>query len=664
MPLNKTANIKFNEHGEPYSADFDDIYFDHQHGSSQSEQVFLDNNHIPKVWHTFRGDKFSIVETGFGSGLNFFITAAKFIQFKQSNNSPLSLHFISCDKYPLNKDDFAKVMALWPQYSDLSSRLLQHYDPLQNSLDICFDELSIRLTIYFDDATESLSKLSSDNAQHIDAFYLDGFAPSRNRDMWNDDLFAQLALLARKGATIGTFTVAGFVRRGLEAVGFKLEKHEHNDDAYKSESTKGRFVGVSKQKPLTGFKIRSKVESSQHATIIGGGLAAACTALALAKRNIKVTVLCQDDEIAMGASSNAIGAIYPLLHQQKDTISEFYQLGFEHSLKLFQQLLAEGYQFSHGFDGLIEVSFKHALVQRQQKFAELNAWPNDLIHPISAEQTNEISGINVDKPGLFMPRAGWVCPPELVKAIMKAANDTGNVKVKLKRKLESVKQVAKNRWLITTNKEQKQVQNVIFCTGADSLDIDILGDLPLSAVRGQVTQMQTNATINNLKTVLCHKGYLTPANNGMHCIGATFDKDDVDLSYRQQDDEYNLNMLDKCLGDIAGWQLKDVKGGKARLRCCTPDHLPVVGRLPEIELHKEYYQHLSKDKNWHFKEPAPFKPGLYILSGLGARGLCSAPLLAEILAAELCNDEQIVDEEMLFNLSTNRFVIRDMIKRK
>lgn len=676
----KTANVSFTEGGAPFSQEFDDIYFDSNQGCSQSVQVFIEANNIPQVWHTHNDETFVIAETGFGTGLNFFLTLEHFLKFKQQTGSALKLHFISTEKFPLSKNDLTRALALWPKFAKYSKQLLEQYKLNEQQLTFSFPDIDVDLTILFIDSAKAFANLSIEQHGLVDCFYLDGFSPTKNPDMWNKGLFLQLARIAKKNATLATFTVAGIVRRGLAEVGFKVIKQDHGNvdtvnsenRAEKSQSLSATFVGLRKGKPLTGFKVRTEVESSKHATIVGGGLASACAALSLAKKGIQVTLLCKDEQLAQGASSNAIGAIYPLLHQNKDPLSDFYQQGFERSLALYQELLEQGYQFNHGFNGLIEVSYKDALVKRQALFCQKKTWPADLIQGINTQQVNKISGIEVNHPGLYMPRAGWVCPPQLVNAIMQAALDTGKVKVKTNRKLVAVAALENNRWLLTIQKgqkqeqkqEQKQVQNLILCSGADSLEINALNDMPLSIVRGQVSQMKTNATINNLKTVLCHKGYLTPVNENVHCIGATFDKDDDDLSSRAIDDTYNIEMLERCLGDIGKWTSADVKASKARLRCCTPDHLPIVGRLPDIDDHKQYYAHLSKDKNWHYKQPAPLKNGLYVLTGLGARGLCSAPLLADILAAEICNDDYPVNEEMLFNLSPNRFVIRDLIKSK
>ena len=179
--------------------------------------------------------------------------------------------------------------------------------------------------------------------------------------------------------------------------------------------------------------------------------------------------------------------------------------------------------------------------------------------------------------------------------------------------------------------------------------------------------MTTNSKINKLATVICHKGYLTPENKGIHCIGATFQKNDTNIIPNKADDNYNLTMLDKCLPELSAtinWQEQDITASKARLRCMSQDHLPLVGAVPNISEHIKAYPHLAKDKNWKYSQPAPCIDNLYVLLGLGARGLCSAPLAADILTAELCNIPYPMDNQMIFNLSPNRFIIRDIIKRK
>jgi tRNA 5-methylaminomethyl-2-thiouridine biosynthesis bifunctional protein len=419
--------------------------------------------------------------------------------------------------------------------------------------------------------------------------------------------------------------------------------------------------------PTKGYQIRPKITKPEQVTIIGGGIASACAAYALTKQDIKVTLLCKEDKLAQGASSNAIGALYPLLHQQKDDISEFYQLAFWRAKALYQEVLDLGFHYSHDWCGLLDLSYKPSLEKHQQRFEQLNVWPNNLIHSVDSKQASDIAKIPLEFGGLFMPHAGWVAPQELVKQLFNAAQKTNNLHIENNINVEKLTQLSNGNWLLDTNKKQLKEKVVIVCGGAETLNINIVNQLPLTSVRGQVTSMKSNEQIQNLATVLCHKGYLTPKNNDIHCIGATFDKNDFNTNTRLEDDQYNIKILSECLSTTfqkTSWSEKDIVSSRARLRCMTPDHLPLVGAMPDINAHKETYSHLAKDKNWRYSQPAPVIDNLYVMTGFGARGLCSAPLLADIISADICGLPYPVDNKMLFNLSTNRFVIRDIIKRK
>ena len=674
-------SISFQEDGSPYSQKFDDIYFDTDDGYQQSEAVFIGANELSHKFSQLNStSEMTIAETGFGTGLNFLLTIKYlFSQFNASESQLLpSITYITTEKFPLTKAELAKSLAILPQLSTYAKLLiLQYPDQVTEDCKLSFYDGKITLELLYGDATESLTKLEPSkhrraNKGIVDVWYLDGFSPSRNPEMWSDALFEQIARLSKEQASLSTFTVAGFVKRGLTKVGFRLSKKAI--DCKKEHCLAGLF-----QAPKTsdkGYQLRESITKPQHVAMIGGGIASACAAYLLTKNGIKVTLYCKDSSVAQGASSNAIGALYPLLHQQKDEISELYEKAFWRARALYVELAEQGFEFAHQWCGLLEISYKNSLLSRQHKFEQLKTWPEALIKSITAEQASNFANIKLPFGGLFMPKAGWIAPQDLVKQLFKGAETTGRLRIKTNVKVSQLSQLyaedektkhetnKRGGWEIHTDQGTFKESVVVLAGGAEAINLDMLEQLPLTSTRGQVTSMRTHEEISPLSTVICHKGYLTPQHKNIHCIGATFEKDSINIEPTAEDDDFNLNMLDKCLPELVSWSKNDIATSKARLRCMTPDHLPIVGPMPDIEAHKRDYAHLSKDKNWRYNQLPKVIPNMYVMTGFGARGLCTAPLAADILLADLCGTPYPVDNKRLFSLAANRFVIRDITRRQ
>lgn len=696
--MNNDKAISFGPDGAPFSEHFNDIYFDTHSGCEQSSRVFIEGNDIFNRLLLAK-HPFTIAETGFGSGLNFLLTLQVYHQAqlhlsnKESNknvnestnqnvkleagqtaqqnsadtdehdhqDSLLPLTFISVEKYPLTKAQLIRSLAVFPELAEYAQPLLSQYpETFESPWQGRFFDGKVTLQLYFCDAAQGYATLKTKKPGLIDAWYLDGFSPSKNPDMWHKPLFEQIARLSKEQASVATFTVAGMVRRQLTDIGFRMEKR--TSSGKKAQMLAGKF----QQSTNTGkgYQLRPQINKPQQVSIIGGGIASACAAYALTRQGVKINLYCKDNTLAQGASSNAIGALFPLLHQQVDDISLFYQQAFGRAKTIYQQVVDANHHFPHQWCGLLEVSYKESLQKRQKVFEQLKSWPSDLIHGVDAEQASKHAGLTLNFGGLFMPNAGWIAPGALVNALYEAAKSTNRLRVHTGINIKSISQTENNAWQLHSSQGVFNEQVLIICGGADTIKLNITDQLPLTSVRGQVSSMQTNPEIGKLSTVLCHKGYLTPQHNNQHCIGATFNKNSFDTQTKAEDDVYNLATLNNCLPGMVNWNLDDIVSSKARLRCMTPDHLPMVGPMPNLEAHKSQYAHLAKDKNWRFNQVSPVIDNLYLMTGLGARGLCSAPLLADILAADICGTPYPVDAQMLFNLAPNRFVIRDIIKGK
>jgi tRNA 5-methylaminomethyl-2-thiouridine biosynthesis bifunctional protein len=209
--------------GQPYSSLYGDVYYstdikNPQQGLDETDYVFLQHNHLAQRWQSLANTDFVIAETGFGTGLNFLSACQLWLK-----TAPVSakLHFISVEKHPLTRDELSQTQAMWPSFNALSNNLLEQYGDLGAGLhNYTFFDGRITLSLLIGDACQMLSQLQT----KMDAWFLDGFSPAKNPDMWQQALYMQIARLSKTGTTFATFTSAGMVRRGLLAVGFNVKK--------------------------------------------------------------------------------------------------------------------------------------------------------------------------------------------------------------------------------------------------------------------------------------------------------------------------------------------------------------------------------------------------------------------------------------------------------
>lgn len=202
--------------GAPRSEIFDDVYFSAEDGLEETRHVFLRGNDLPFRWES-AGRDFAICETGFGTGLNFL---AAWALFSRSAKPGQKLRFISFEKYPLSAIQIRDALAVWTlEFPVLLDVFLEAY-PVELHGTQKIDLGNAELTLIFGDVNEEMPKLKD----KIDCWFLDGFKPASNPDMWSETVFSNMARLSRSGATFATFTAAGAVKRGLQEAGFAVEK--------------------------------------------------------------------------------------------------------------------------------------------------------------------------------------------------------------------------------------------------------------------------------------------------------------------------------------------------------------------------------------------------------------------------------------------------------
>jgi len=202
----------------PYSIDFNDIYFYENDGLKETEHVFINHNQLSERFGKLRQKTFTIIETGFGTGLNFFCVALRWLALAPVN---ANLRYVSIERYPLDPDDISRIMQSYPQFTEISAEFLQQYANLKPNLNIFnIAENRIQIALWAGDILDVMPKIDDE----ADAWFLDGFAPAKNPEMWSSDVFEHVARLSKKDTTFATYTSAGNVRRGLQASGFKVQK--------------------------------------------------------------------------------------------------------------------------------------------------------------------------------------------------------------------------------------------------------------------------------------------------------------------------------------------------------------------------------------------------------------------------------------------------------
>lgn len=211
------ANIDWRM-GQPFSLDFDDIYYSSDDGLAETGYVFIQHNQLTKRFSKLTTPSMTIIETGFGTGLNFFCAAQHFLAHAQRHKQ---LIFISIERYPLNWQDFQRANQHWGIFEGFVQEMQGAYlqmHPGLNLIKLCHGR--IILNLYIGDISDQLKGVQT----NADAWFLDGFAPAKNSSMWSPNLFSNMSRLSNKNATFATFTSAGHVRRALLSIGFRVSK--------------------------------------------------------------------------------------------------------------------------------------------------------------------------------------------------------------------------------------------------------------------------------------------------------------------------------------------------------------------------------------------------------------------------------------------------------
>lgn len=640
------AQLDWDAQGQPLSRQFGDVYFSRDDGLGETRHVFLACNDLPARFAALPADgRLVIGETGFGTGMNFLCAWQLFDQLAPAG---ARLHFVSVEKYPLASDDLARALALWPELAPWSDQLLEQYVAIHPGFQrLLLAGGRVVLTLLVGDVLEQLPQLDA----RVDAWFLDGFAPAKNPQMWTDELFAQLARLSAAGASLSTFTSAGFVRRGLIAAGFAMQRVPGY--GRKREMLSGRYQGPLRDEAKPWYA-RPAPPPARRALVIGAGIAGCATAASLAARGWQVTLLERHGGVAQEASGNPQGVLYLKLSAHGTALSQLVVAGFGHTRRLLPRLQPQDWSAC----GVLQLAFDAKEAERQAGLAD--AFPDDLLRVVDRAQAETIAGVGLPAGGLFYPEAGWVHPPALCRLLA----DHPALRLLPYTEVLGLRRV-NGQWQALDGERVLAEAPVVVLSGA--AEVQRFVELPLKRIRGQISRLPQTAASTALGCVLCAEGYVAPARGGEHTLGASFDFHCQNTTPTAAEHAGNLDLLREISADLAEHLQADRLDparleGRAAFRCTSPDYLPIVGPLADAQAFAEAYAVLAKDARQVPETPCPWLDGLYINSGHGSRGLISAPLSGELLAAWL-NDEPLpLPRAVAEACHPNRFALRRLVR--
>ena len=576
-----------------FSEEFDDLYSSAKGAVAECNHVFIKGNNLNERFENLgENSKFYIGEIGFGIGINFLTTCKSWLDHTKQNQV---LEFYSFDKYLFRLSDFKTLNVSCPDLKEYISELERNYPRnIQGAQKISLfgGRIILNLIIGEIDNTQEYIKLMD----KVDAWYFDGFSPSKNPDLWSIKLFKCIHKSCHENTTFSTYTSSGLVKNNLTESGFN-----HS-----------RAMGFSDKRHMLKGTVDTQLKkntSNTKVAVIGSGIAGCVLSYTLAKKGIEVDLYEKSDSICSGASSHELLVTYPRLSAHDTAFGSFTLHSYIFATNFYKQLKTDAWKKT----GVIILNHDAATEKRQSSLLEKRA-DGEIYRYIDPDEASEISGIDIKLNGLIYEDAGYILPEEMCKFLI----ESPKINIFTSSHIKSIK---KNGEVFNLNigKKKFEYQNVCVCAGSETANIvDIDG---ISIKRGQVTHIESLDNISRIKLPICAKGYISPRVNNIHLVGSSYsDSEDTDLS--EEEHLYNLNNLKLVIDEEM-----NVITGQTGHRAVSKDHMPVVG----------------------------MKDGIYINTCHGSRASVTAPISAEIIASMIVDEAPPLMGRELESLSPERF---------
>ena len=607
------AELAFAADGTPYSSAYGDVYHSAAGGPAQARHVFLAGNGLPGRWAGRR--VFTVLEAGFGLGLNFLATWAA---WRTDPQRCARLHYVSVEKHPFRGNDLARLHARYAELAPLAAELRAAWPLLVPGLHrLEFDSGRMVLTLAFADLAEALPQLRL----AADAIYLDGFAPARNPEMWSAQALKALARRAAPGARAATWSAASAVRAALEQAGFEVEK--------RAGFAAKRDMLVARHAPRGRVAAAPAAPPERRALVIGAGLAGAAACERLGARGWEVTLIERRQEPAQEASGNHAGVFHPVVTPDDSVLARLTRAGSLYALARWRALTGAAWAPC----GALQLARDDDEDAAQQRALDALGAPREYARRVARAEASDLAGAEAACGGLWFGPAGWARPPGLARAqIAHAAAEAcfGIEVAALERDGEAWSARDAAGSLIA------RAPAVVLANAADALRLAPSDDIALRRVRGQLTHLPAER-VRAPRLPLLRGGFVLPELDGIVVVGASYDFDDPDPCPRAEGHAGNLERLERILPGAARGLDPAALDGRVGFRAVTRDRLPVIGELA---------------------------PGLYGAFAYGSRGLVWAALAGELLASQLEGEPLPLEGTLADALAPARFTRRQTAGRR
>ncbi len=577
------------------SSRFSDIYFSTENGLEEVRHVFIKGTGLQ---HRLAGeDQIIIAETGFGTGLNFLAVIAEVLRQK----SRTKIDFISVEGCPPSKQNVAAALREFPELQKIFGEFLKKWPRRWLGVHhMSFLDGQISLHLHYGEAKQVLPTLDFS----ADIWFLDGFSPAKNPEIWSPEIIQQIARLSVHKARLATFTVAASVRSSLADAGFTCQ----------------RVPGFGRKREMLiasymrGFSLGKQLRP-RRVLVIGGGIAGCAVAGGLKTLGLEAIILDAAAQEGAGASGNPAGIVVPFL-----TVGDMV------GMRLSISSLADTRAFLDAHDliissGVISLDYDKRKSSRQKKIAD-QGFPSDLATYKCAEELSATCGLPVKSGGLLFETGAVIQPRQFSCQLAEGVERIYGAKLHTISGEEGA-------WIAhCMDGRTFMADHVVLCAGADFPKLlETIGyDLGVYQVTsGQLSILPKTTELAALQIALNYSGYTTPLIEGQQYLGAGFDPT-ADTAVSQKGHLHNLELmpveLRQLAGQPSGWQ------GRTSRRLAYPDRLPLAGKIT---------------------------PGLSVVSALGARGLTLAMLIGKSVAHEIAGRPSILPYQIMKALHPQRF---------